>query len=155
MQSGQPLVPRIPLATIKARGVIIQGNKIFLGKLAKYNFACLPGGTLEPRETLRECLARELMEELGVIAKIGSLVYTQEIIRESSTMFDFWYWIENPDDFINIDLSTVSHGFEHDEVGFYNPRTLDLPLRPERYLGREGGGVCAGIKYTKSSSINH
>jgi hypothetical protein len=72
------------------------------------------------------------MEELGVVAQIGPLVYTQGIIRESSTMFDFWYWIENPDDFINIDLSTVSHGFEHDEVGFYDPRDLDLPLRPER-----------------------
>jgi ADP-ribose pyrophosphatase YjhB (NUDIX family) len=132
MQSDQPLVPRTPIATVKARGIILQGGKIFLGKLAKYHFACLPGGTLELGETLRECLARELMEELGVVAQIGPLVYTQEIIRENSTMFDFWYWIENPDDFTDIDLSTVSHGFEHDEVGFYDPRALNIPLRPER-----------------------
>jgi 8-oxo-dGTP pyrophosphatase MutT (NUDIX family) len=132
MQTPPPIVTRAPLAIVKARAVIIQGDKIFLGKLAKYNFACLPGGTLEPRETLRECLARELMEELGVVAQIGPLVYTQEIIRENSTMLDFWYWIENPNDFNHIDLSVVSHGFEHDEVGFYDPRNLDLPLRPEK-----------------------
>ena len=72
------------------------------------------------------------MEELGVAAQIGPLIYTQEIIQEGSTMFDFWYWVENPEDFNNIDLSTVSHRSEHTEVGFYDPRILDVDLRPER-----------------------
>lgn len=35
-------------------------------------------------------------------------------------MFDFWYWIDNAEDFVNIDLSKASHGFEHQEVGFYS-----------------------------------
>ena len=72
------------------------------------------------------------MEELGVIGKIGPLVYTQEIIREKESKFDFWFWIENPTDFLSVDLSSVSHGFEHSEVGFYDPRCLDAPVKPDR-----------------------
>ncbi len=127
-----PLVERTPLAIIKTRAVILHEGKILLGKLDPWNFYCLPGGTLDPQETLREWLARELMEELGVIGQIGPLVYTQEIIREKETKFDFWFWIENPTDFLSVDLSKVSHGFEHSEVGFYDPRSLDAPVKPER-----------------------
>lgn len=113
-----------PIATIKTRAVIMLDGKIFLGKLAQWNFFCLPGGTLEYNETLKEGLKREIIEELGVEPKIGKLVYTQEIIRDNESKFDFWYWIENPEDFIHIDLSTTSHGFEHSEVGFYDLSTL-------------------------------
>ena len=63
---------------------------------------------------------------------MGPLIYSQQIIRDGSSTFDFWYWIENPQDFVNIDLATVSHGFEHSEVGFYDPRKLESPVRPLR-----------------------
>ena len=49
-----PLVERAPLAIIKTRAVILHEGKIFLGKLDPWNFYCLPGGTLDPQETLRE-----------------------------------------------------------------------------------------------------
>lgn len=49
------------------------------------------------------------MEELGIDAKIGKLVFIQEFIREGSTIIDFWYAIENPQDFYNINLSKITH----------------------------------------------
>ena len=33
---------------------------------------------------------------------------------------------------MSVDLATVSHGFEHSEVGFYDPRKLESPVRPLR-----------------------
>ena len=50
-------------------------------------------------------------------------------MRQDETKFDFWYWVENPEDFIEVDLELASHGFEHSEVGFYDPETLDV-VRP-------------------------
>ena len=126
------MVQRNPIGIIKTRAVILHEGKIFLGKINPFNFYCLPGGTLELGEDLKTGLARELMEELGVEAEIGPLVYTQEIIREGESKFDFWYWVKNPEDFLNVDLATASHGYEHLEVGFYDPRNLDAPVRPER-----------------------
>ncbi len=122
----------VPFALIKARGVIMHEGKIFLCKLAigDASFYCLPGGTLEMNETLETGLSRELFEELGVEAKVGPLVYTQQIIRENKSTFDYWYWIENASDFLDIDLSKASHGFEHTEVGFYDPAELTAPYRP-------------------------
>lgn len=42
------------------------------------------------------------------------------------SMFDFWYWIENAEDFLAVDLSTATHGFEHSEVGFYTMDEMEL-----------------------------
>jgi mutator protein MutT len=37
-----------------------------------------PGGKCEPGETHEACLARELLEELGVAATVGAEIYTTE-----------------------------------------------------------------------------
>lgn len=64
------------------------------------------------------------MEELGIRPIIGDLLYTQEFVRsDNTTMFDFWYEVKNSEDFLTVDISQCSHGFEHSEVGFYT-----LPL---------------------------
>lgn len=75
-------------------------------------------------ESLKTGLEREIFEELGVHAQVGPLVHTQEVIREHESMFDFWYWINNAEDFVNIDTSGTSHGFELEEIGFYSLEEL-------------------------------
>jgi ADP-ribose pyrophosphatase YjhB (NUDIX family) len=42
----------------------------------------VPGGRLEPGETLAQCLAREIREETGVVAEIGALVCVVERIAD-------------------------------------------------------------------------
>lgn len=107
--------------TAKVRGVMVKNGKIFLCKLSKAGFCCLPGGTLERGETRLEGLRREFIEELGVEPVIGPLIYTQELTRSNGLLtFDFWYAVTNVDDFENVDLSKCSHGFESEEAGFYD-----------------------------------
>ena len=123
--------------TVKVRGVIIHEGKIFLCKAASRNgrggFYCLPGGTLEPGESRKEWLRREIIEELGVEPIIENLIYTQELIRlDGTTTLDFWYEIKNNKDFFNIDISKCSHGFEHEHVGFYNKDSkFDGVVKPD------------------------
>lgn len=117
--------------TAKVRGVMVKDGKIFLCKLARAGFYCLPGGTLEPGETRIEGLRREIIEELGVEPKIGPMVYSQEFTRSSGlTTYDFWYAIENARDFENVDISKATHGFEHDEVGFYDLSEIEGLYKP-------------------------
>ncbi|MET0016467.1 NUDIX domain-containing protein [Oscillibacter sp.] len=60
--------------------VIRVGNKILLMRRALgHNFAGgweYPGGKVEPNETGQECIQRELLEELGIVANIGPLIAT-------------------------------------------------------------------------------
>ena len=109
--------------TAKVRGVILHEGKVYLCQWSpdKAGFYCLPGGTLEPGENRKEWLRREFIEELGIEPVIGNLIYTQEFIREDgTTTFDFWYEIKNWADYLNVDLSKCSHGFEHGEIGFFD-----------------------------------
>ena len=49
-----------------------------------------PGGKCEPDETLEECLARELAEELGVMAGVGAdLIVTEHVYPERTVRLHF------------------------------------------------------------------
>ena len=111
---------------VKIRWLILQDWKIFLVKLTKEWFWCLPGWTLEKWESLEECLYREIFEELWVQSIIWKQVYQQHFIRETWThTFDFWYQILNPNDFKNINIEKASHWFEIAEAGFFDINNLD------------------------------
>ncbi len=60
--------------------IIEKDGKIFIAKRKKLDaFVGLwefPGGKLEEGETLQECLKRELVEELGIVAEIAEHFYT-------------------------------------------------------------------------------
>ena len=52
-----------------------------------------PGGKLENNEPLEECLRRELREELGITAEIGSLFHHQHYVYPDSGSFDVFYYL--------------------------------------------------------------
>lgn len=54
---------------IGCRGVVLQDGKLLACHEEKTDFWQLPGGGLEPGETLQECCAREVLEETGYIVK--------------------------------------------------------------------------------------
>ena len=52
---------------IGCRGIIIQNNKILLSYIKKADWWMIPGGGLEPNETISECCVREVHEETGYL----------------------------------------------------------------------------------------
>lgn len=128
----QPLTDR---RRIGVRGVIVDGDKILAvkhksktGEEAKY--WALPGGGLDPLESLEAGVARELYEELGIHAEVGTLLAIQQFPTERPTRdeeLEFFFHITNASDFHRINLASTSHGLtELARVEFIDPRTENI-----------------------------
>jgi 8-oxo-dGTP diphosphatase len=52
-----------------------------------------PGGKLENNEPLEECLRRELREELGIAAEIGTLFHHQQAVYPDSGSYHVFYYL--------------------------------------------------------------
>lgn len=63
---------------VSAYVLIIENNSILIIKNKNEKFYDVPGGGIEFGETIEEAIARELMEEAGVVAKIDNLIHVQE-----------------------------------------------------------------------------
>lgn len=61
-----------------ARAIVLAGDAVLLVRDRGASFWYLPGGHLEPGETLPECAAREVYEETGLRVRIGRLAYVAE-----------------------------------------------------------------------------
>lgn len=121
------------LRRVCVRGIIEQNGKIYAQKLkntdgSAKNFWCTPGGGLDPMESLHDGLRREMIEETGVAPQIGRLLLIQQFATNGQTnhgdneQLEFFFLIENADDYQNIDLSATSHGeAEIAEHGFIDP----------------------------------
>ncbi len=84
------------MKTIKVTGAIIQNDKNFLiGRRGKDEKSAgmweFPGGKLEEGESPKECIKRELKEELNIDAEIGELFssYTYNYPHVSYELFFF------------------------------------------------------------------
>lgn len=122
---------------IGVRGIIWHEGKLLAvkhkrssGEIAHYY--AVPGGGLDPSEGLVEGVARELFEETGVQAVVGRLLFMQQFMTQRKNFdeeLEFFYHIENPEDFLEIDLSATSHGLEEIAVcEFVDPKTVELLL---------------------------
>jgi 8-oxo-dGTP diphosphatase len=65
-----------------AAAIIISNGKVLLARRKQgdshQGYWEFPGGAVERGETLEECLARELKEELGVTATVGAVIARNE-----------------------------------------------------------------------------
>jgi 8-oxo-dGTP diphosphatase len=103
-----------------AAAVIISNGKVLLARRKQgdshQGFWEFPGGAVEPGETLEECLARELMEELGVAAVIG-----EEIARNAHRSS------RGAMDLVALRARVASEEFRltaHDAIEWADPRDL-------------------------------
>ncbi len=120
---------------VAVRAIIYKNGKLLAQWLTAYrrndrDFWCTPGGGLDIGEPLAEGLRREIIEETGVEPKIGRLLFVQQFTEDGKKeQLEFFYLIENPDDFESIDLSQTTHGeVEIERVEFIDPkREMILP----------------------------
>ena len=122
---------------ISVRGIVMYGGKLLCVRQKQYSdpssppndFWNTPGGGLERGESLQAGLAREMMEETGVAADIGNLLYTQQFRHNEREYLDFFFHVTNGKDFVFIDLDKTSHGAaEISDIGFID--VTELPVMP-------------------------
>ncbi len=122
---------------VTVRGLIIKDNTVFAVRHkhdydTTNSFWCAPGGGLDSHETLVSGITRELIEETGVTPKVGKLLLIQQFPISpphkdtgNDEILEFFFHIENPEDYETIDLSATTHGHaEIEEYGFIDPKTV-------------------------------
>ncbi len=116
---------------IGVRGIIFKDGKILANKFHTENgesdFWATPGGGLDPLESITAGLHREMTEETGIAPKIGRLLFIQQFASDREDRdeeLEFFFHIENPEDYESIDLEATTHGaLEHARCEFMDPKT--------------------------------
>ena len=120
---------------ISVRGIIIHNDRLLCVKHKPYKrltenittYWALPGGGLEDNESLVDGIKRELLEETGVKATIGNLLYIQQFTFNKLDYLEFFFNIINSGDFLNIDLSKTLNGhLELAAIDFIDPRQEEV-----------------------------
>jgi len=78
-KNAYPVVPRVGVGAIT-----IKDGEILLVKRGvepSKGLWAIPGGTLKLGETLKECAAREILEETGIRIKVGDCIYVFDFIE--------------------------------------------------------------------------
>ncbi len=119
---------------ITVRAIVIKDEKLLLVKHSPYggkpgnDYYCTIGGHLDAGEDIIAGLKREVLEETGVEAKVGRLLFIQQY-QDESEYLEFFFELTNAADFEKVDLAKASHGHEIAEVGFFDPKTITvLPI---------------------------
>ncbi len=124
--NSYPLVPRVGVGAIT-----IHEGRILLVKRGiepSRGLWAIPGGTLELGETMRECAAREILEETGITIKVGKCVYVFDFFeRDESGKIKFHFVVV---DFAGQYLSGEPKGADDaEEARWLKPEELSsLPV---------------------------
>lgn len=102
---------------IGVRAIIYKDGKILAvkhkTKTGAKDFWAIPGGGLDPSESLEDGLKREIHEELGIDVKIGRLLFVQQFKStraDRDEELELFFLVENSEDFAEIDYLGTSHG---------------------------------------------
>jgi ADP-ribose pyrophosphatase YjhB (NUDIX family) len=120
---------------VKCRAVILHEGRLLAVKHPENtSVAILPGGILEHGEDPKECMKREIKEELGVDAEIGRLLYINTFTRKKDNIHfvEFFFEILNTKDFLEKPLVEPSHAHEIADVVWLNREDCDT-LVPKNF----------------------
>jgi 8-oxo-dGTP diphosphatase len=76
---------------VRVGAVVERGGALLLVRHEKPDrdpYWVLPGGRLEPGETIKECAEREVAEETGLSARFAGVLYVSEFLREGRHTVD-------------------------------------------------------------------
>lgn len=121
---------------VTTRALIIDQGELLMCKLKpQHDWHCLPGGKLDPGETVEAGMIRELTEETAVKPELGKLAFINQFINDEHHRIEFFFLICNGADYRSLNHAGASHGFEIASFVFGNPADPDLKLLPE-FIGR-------------------
>lgn len=115
---------------INVRAIIARGNKILAAKHKdedgiENEYWAIPGGGLDPMESLQAGVEREVFEELGVKTKAGKLLFTQQFPSKRDHFkeeLEFFFLVEDSPLFDTVDWRSTSHGADElARVEFVDP----------------------------------
>lgn len=110
----------MPLAACVA---IMQNDKMLLTKREDFEVWCLPGGGIEPNESLPQCAIREAKEETGLDIRITHQVGIYSRPRGSQTIHSVLFAAEPVGGNLNPQVSEVI------DIGYFTAEEIDkLPL---------------------------
>lgn len=119
---------------IRVRGIIVNDDKLLLVGITGNDYFCLPGGKLEYGEDVKECLERELIEELGVKPDIGNLLYVNTFIdKNDDHNIDFIFEVLNGSDYVDLNGVERTHAFELDKINWVS-RDEDTNFLPKTII---------------------
>jgi len=102
---------------IGVRAIIFKDGKLLANKFHSENgesaYWATPGGGLDPHESLEQGLARELMEETGIKAQVGKLLFIQQFRSTRANRdeeLEFFFHVTNPEAFTQVKLDETTHG---------------------------------------------
>lgn len=103
---------------IGVRAVIYKDGKILAVKHKRKDgsvadFWAIPGGGLDPSESLEDGLRRELQEELGVDVRPGRLLFVQQFRSgraDRDEELEFFFLVDYSDNLTVVDFMHTSHG---------------------------------------------
>jgi ADP-ribose pyrophosphatase YjhB (NUDIX family) len=138
---------------IRCRAIILHEGKLLVVRHSHdISFAALPGGHLEWGEDVKECLEREIIEELGVKPKIGRLMYINTFFKDknSAQPVEFFFEVLNGSDYLDVGDLKRTHAYEISEIIWVSPND-DIKILPEK-IGldlKEGKLLSDEIRYIK------
>ena len=114
---------------VNTRGIIFRDGELLVTKFRQDDDSESAhwgtfGGGVDPGESLHDAMHREMIEETGITPKVGKLLFTQQFEDEEKEYLEFFFHIENTEDYEAIDLTATSHGIlEMTRSEFLDPKT--------------------------------
>lgn len=115
---------------VRCRAVIMHEDALLVVKHPhNTSFAALPGGHLEWGEDPRECMRREIVEELGIEPVLGRLLYVNTFMDGASKQpFEFFIEVTNGKEFRDAESFPGIVSKELAEVLWVKPDTKERIL---------------------------
>lgn len=138
---------------IKVRAIILHEGKLLVVRHPhNTSFVALPGGHLEWGEDIKECLVREIIEELGVKPEVGKLLYINNFTQEDGKQYvEFFFEIKNGKDYLDTEKLTRSHAHEIAEIVWVSPND-NIRILPKNFGEdfKTGKVISDEVRYIKN-----
>jgi len=112
----------------RVAGIAVCNNKVLL--MERYNhgkkYYTFPGGGIDEGETIKEALARELLEETSIVATPQTLAYVVDWNNGTKQFFYFCSYVSG-DPKLSKDSIEIKV-MENDHNQYYNPLWVDINM---------------------------